>query len=57
VLELVAVMELGVVGGSIEPHFVNDLEPAVAESTQGIGMTAILLAVMLVVTLGPDTPV
>lgn len=30
-LELIAVMELGVVRGSIDPHFVNDFEPAVTE--------------------------
>jgi hypothetical protein len=55
VLELIAVMELGVVGSSIDPHFVNDFEPAVAEPTQRIGVTAILLAVMLIVSLGPRT--
>jgi hypothetical protein len=27
--ELIAVMELGVVSGSIHPHFGNDFEPAV----------------------------
>jgi hypothetical protein len=27
VLELIAVMELGVIRGSIDPHFVNDFEP------------------------------
>jgi hypothetical protein len=27
VLELIAVMELGVVRGSIDPHFVDDFEP------------------------------
>ena len=53
VLELIAVMELGVVRGSIDPHFVNDFEPAVAESTHGIGVTLILLAMMLVVNVGP----
>jgi hypothetical protein len=33
VSELIAVMELGVVEGSVDPHFVDDLEPAMAEST------------------------
>ena len=55
VLELIAVMELGVIRGSIDPHFVNDFEPAVAESTQGIGVTLVLLTVMLIVNLGPET--
>ena len=54
-MELIAVMELGVVGGSIDPHFVNDLEPAVTESTQSIGVTAILFAMILIVNLGPRT--
>ena len=53
--ELIAVMELGVVRGSIHPHFVNDFEPTVSESAQSISVTAILLAVMLVIALGPDT--
>ena len=54
-LELIAVMELGVISGSIDPHFVDDFEPAVSEPTQGIGMTLVLLAVMLIVNVGPDT--
>ena len=29
VLELIAVMELSVVRGAVEPHFVDDFEPAV----------------------------
>ena len=32
VFELVAVMELSIVRGAIEPHFVDDLEPSVSES-------------------------
>ena len=32
VLELIAVMELGVVRGAIDPHFVDDFEPAVRKS-------------------------
>src|SRR6202022_2791453 len=32
-------MELGIVRGSIDPHFVDDFEPAVSEPAQGIGMT------------------
>ena len=54
-LELIALMELGVVRGSIGPHFVNDFEPAVTETAQSIGVTAILLSVMLIVNLGPRT--
>jgi hypothetical protein len=54
VLELIAVMELGIVRGSIDPHFVDDFEPAVSEPAQGIGMTLVLLAMMLIVNLGPD---
>ena len=45
-LELIAVMELGVVGGSIDPHFVDDFEPAVTEPAYGIGVALVLLAVM-----------
>jgi hypothetical protein len=30
--ELIAVMELRIVWGSIDPHFVNDFEPAVRKS-------------------------
>src|SRR5882762_1427614 len=54
VLELMAVVKLGVVRGSIDPHFVDDFEPAVSESAQGIGMALVLLAMMLIVNLGPD---
>ena len=54
-VDLIAVMELGVVDGSIDPHFVNDFEPTVSESAQSISVTAILLAMMLIVTLGPRT--
>jgi len=57
VFELVAVMKLRVIGGSIEPHFVDDFKPTVTESAQRVGVTLILLAVMLIVTLGPDTTV
>ena len=53
-LELIAVMELGVVGGSIDPHFVDDFEPAVTEPAYGIGVALVLLAVMLIVNVGPD---
>ena len=53
-LELIAVMELGIVRGSIGPHFVDDFEPAVSEPTQGIGVALVLLAMMLIVNLGPD---
>ena len=55
VLELIAVVKLGVVSGSIDPHFVNDFEPAVSEPAQGIGVALVLLAVMLIVNVGPDT--
>jgi hypothetical protein len=44
VLELIAVMELGVVRGSIDPHFVDDFEPAVAEPAQGIGVEVLGIA-------------
>ena len=54
-LELITVMELGIVGGSIDPHFVNDFEPAVSESAQSICVTAILCAVVFIVSLGPGT--
>ena len=33
----------------------NDFEPAVTESAQSIGVTVILLAVILIVSLGPRT--
>ena len=33
----------------------NDFEPAVTESAQSISVTAVLLAVMLIVSLGPHT--
>ena len=48
-------MKLWVVRGAIDPHFVDDLEPAVSESTQGISMAAILFAVVLIIELSPDT--
>ena len=54
VLELITVMELGIVRGSIDPHFVDDFEPAVSEPAQGIGVALVLLAMMLIVNLGPD---
>jgi hypothetical protein len=47
-------MKFRVIGATINPHLVNDLQPAVAESAQGIGVTLALLAMMLVITLGPD---
>src|SRR5258708_37386959 len=53
-LELIAVMELGVVRGSIDPHFVDNFEPALAEPAQGIGVALVLFAMMLIVKLGPD---
>ena len=55
VLELVTVMELGIVRSSIDPHFVDDFEPAMAEPAQGIGVALVLLAMLLVVNLGPST--
>ena len=54
-LELIAVMELWVVWRAIDPHFVNDFEPAVAQAAQGVGVALILLAVKLVITLCPHT--
>ena len=51
---MIAVMELGIVRGSIGPHFVDDFEPAVSEPTQGIGVALVLLAMMLIIKLGPD---
>jgi hypothetical protein len=53
VLELIAVMELGIIRGSIDPHFVDDFEPAVSEPAQGIGVALVLLAMKLIVNLGP----
>jgi hypothetical protein len=44
-LELIAVVKLDVVSGSIDPHFVNDFEPTVSEPAQSIGMTLVLLAI------------
>jgi hypothetical protein len=54
-LELVAVMELGIgiVRGSLDPHFVDDFEPAVSESAQGIGVAPVLLAMMVRIKPGP----
>ena len=46
-------VELGVVGRSIDPHFIDDLKPAVSKTSQGVGMALILLAMMLIVQLGP----
>ena len=48
-------MELGVVGGSIHPHSVDDFEPAVTEPAYSIGVAVVLLAVMVIVNVGPDT--
>ena len=53
--ELVLVMKLSVVRGALDPHFVDDFEPSMSESAYGIGVAAILLAVMAVVKLSPDT--
>jgi hypothetical protein len=44
-----------VIEGSIEPHFVDDFKPAVAESAQRVGVALVLLAMVLVVTLSPGT--
>jgi hypothetical protein len=46
VFELIAVMEFGIVRASIYPHFVDNLEPAVSQPSQGVGMALVLLAVM-----------
>ena len=54
VFELIAVMELGIVRGSIDPHFVDNFQPAVSEPAQGIGVALVFLAMMLIVNLGPD---
>ena len=48
-------MKFRVIGGSIEPHFVNDFQPAVTESAQGISVTVVLVAVMVIVNVGPST--
>ena len=50
---MIAVMELGIIRGSIDPHFVDDFEPAVSEPAQGIGVALVLLAMKLIVNLGP----
>jgi len=55
VLELVTVMKLGVIRGPVDPHFVDNFEPAMPESAYGVSMAAILLAVMLIIKLGPNT--
>ena len=55
VFELVAVMELGLIRGAIEPHFVDNLEPAVGQSAQGTSMALVFLAVKLIVSFRPDT--
>ena len=34
-MKLIAVMELSVVRGSVDPHFVDDFEPAVSQPAQG----------------------
>src|SRR5260221_1579445 len=54
VLELMAVVKLGVVRGSIDPHLVDDFEPAVAEPAQGIGVVLVLLAMILIVNICPS---
>ena len=54
-MELVTVMELGVIRGSLDPHFVDDFEPAMSESAYSVSVTAILLAVMPVIKLSPNT--
>ena len=55
VLDLIAVMEFWVVRSSIDPHFMDDFEPAISQLAQGAGMALVLLAMMLIVKLGPDT--
>jgi hypothetical protein len=55
VFELVAVMKLRVIGGSVEPHFVDDFKPAVTESAQRVGVALVLLTVMVIVNVGPGT--
>jgi hypothetical protein len=55
VLDLIAVMELWVVRRSIDPHFMDDFEPAISQPAQGAGMALVLLAMMLIVKLSPDT--
>ena len=55
VSELIFGVELGIVGLSIEPHFMNDFEPAMSQAANGVGVGTILGAVKVIVTLGPDT--
>ncbi len=54
-LELVAMMEFGVVGLAIGPHFVDNFEPAVSEAANGVSVRAIFGTVVEIVALGPDT--
>ena len=55
VLELIAVMKLGIVRSAIEPHFVDDFEPAMSQPVQGVGVALVFLAVLLIINVGPDT--
>jgi hypothetical protein len=54
VLELVTMMEFGIVGLALEPHFVDDFEPALRESANGVGVRAIFGAVVVIIALGPE---
>ena len=55
-LELVAGVELGIVGSSGLPHFPNDFKPALSEGAQGHCMAFAALTELLIVHLRPGTP-
>jgi hypothetical protein len=55
VLELIAVMKLGIVRSAIEPHLADDFEPAMSQPAQGVGMALVFWAVLLIINVGPDT--
>jgi hypothetical protein len=55
VFDLVALVELGIIGGAFEPHFVDDFEPTLSQAPDGSGMGLVFGAVGLVVGPGPGT--
>ena len=50
---LVARVQVRVVGSSCLPHFPEDLQPSLSQTTQGAGVTLALVPMSLIVLLSP----
>jgi len=56
VFERVLVVQYWIVELSVHPHSVDDFEPSLGQTTQGIGVTLTFIAMVAVVDFGPGAP-